>query len=251
MKAQISRTLLAAGLCLLIATGAARATEKRDVTIKANDGVLLKATYYSPGQPGPGVLLFHQCNMDRKSWDSTANGLAAKGIHVLALDLRGFGESQGEQWKWDGSLEHALGFWRQNMTVDAERAYEWLSLQAGVDKSRIAAGGASCGVTIALLMAEKHPQEVKTLVLLSGFADARSMEFLKSKRDLPVLTAASEEDGDAYTAIQQIAAASGSPDSKLLTFKGAGHGVKMFGPQPKLEETVLLWFQAHLLGTRR
>jgi len=250
MRAQKRTTFLAAGLGLLMAAGAA-AAEKRDVTIVANDGVQLKATYYSPGRPGPGVLLFHQCNMDRKSWDSTANTLAARGIHVLTLDLRGFGESQGEQWKWDGSLDHALDFWRKNMSADAEKAYEWLSVQAGVDKSRMAAGGASCGVTIALLMAEKHPQTVKTLVLLSGFADARSKEFLESKRDLPVLAAASAEDGDAYKAIQEIAAASGSPNSKLLSFKGAGHGVKMFGPEPKLEETVVSWFQSRLLGARQ
>ena len=37
------------------------------MNILAKDGTKLKATYYSPGKPGPGMLLFHQCNMDRKS----------------------------------------------------------------------------------------------------------------------------------------------------------------------------------------
>ena len=246
----MKRHLLALSVCALSTAFATAAPDKRDVTITANDGIGLRATYYSPGQRGPAVLLFHQCNMDRKSWDAVAGKLASKGIHVLALDMRGFGESQGEQWKWDGSVDHALEYWRKHMSSDAENAYDWLVRQPGVEKSRMAAAGASCGVTIALLTAEKHPQNIKTLVLLSGFADGISKDFLKSAKNLPVLTAASEEDGAAYTAIQEIAAASASSESKLLIFKGAGHGVKMFGPEPKLEDAVVSWFKSHLLGAR-
>ena len=59
------------------------------------DGTALKATYMSPGQPGPAMLLVHQCNMDRTSWSGIASQLVDAGVHVLTLDLRGFGDSGG------------------------------------------------------------------------------------------------------------------------------------------------------------
>src|SRR5688500_15128590 len=69
----------------------------RDVTIRAADGVDLKATYYAAAQPGPAVLLLHMCNSTRKSWEPLAPQLAAAGIHALSVDYRGFGESGGER----------------------------------------------------------------------------------------------------------------------------------------------------------
>src|SRR5271165_1548876 len=68
---------------------------ERVVDLTASDGTKLKATYFSAAKPGPGVLLLHQCNRQRKVWDSLAQQLAASGINVLTLDLRGFGESGG------------------------------------------------------------------------------------------------------------------------------------------------------------
>ena len=67
-----------------------------DVELKASDGTALKATYRSPGRPGPAMLLIHQCNMDRSSWNELATALVDTGVHVLTMDLRGFGESEGE-----------------------------------------------------------------------------------------------------------------------------------------------------------
>src|SRR5208283_4708501 len=65
----------------------------RVVDLTAADGTKLKATYFSAGRPGPGVLLLHQCNRDRQVWYGLADQLNAAGINVLALDYRGFGES--------------------------------------------------------------------------------------------------------------------------------------------------------------
>ena len=38
------------------------AAQTRNVDLTAADGVVLKASYSSPGKPGPGILLFHQCS---------------------------------------------------------------------------------------------------------------------------------------------------------------------------------------------
>src|ERR1700757_3551341 len=71
----------------------AQSPAPRIVDLKAADGTPLKASFFAAAKPGPGVLLLHQINRDRKSWDQVAAQLAAAGIHTLTLDLRGFGES--------------------------------------------------------------------------------------------------------------------------------------------------------------
>src|SRR5437016_695908 len=68
----------------------------RVVDLTSADGTKLKGTFFSPAKPGPGVLLLHQCNKDRKIWDGLAQQLAASGVNVLTFDLRNFGESEGE-----------------------------------------------------------------------------------------------------------------------------------------------------------
>jgi alpha-beta hydrolase superfamily lysophospholipase len=65
----------------------------RAVELKASDGTLLKGTFFAAAKPGPGVLLLHQINRTRKSWDEVAAQLAAAGINTLTLDTRGHGES--------------------------------------------------------------------------------------------------------------------------------------------------------------
>src|SRR5438128_496070 len=109
-------------------------TQKKDVDIKATDGANLKATYFSPDRMGPAILLIHQCNMDRHSWDSLADDLVGAGFHVLTFDLRGFGESDGKT--TDPAERQAA---RQKWAADVDTMYTYLLAQKGVDKSRLAA----------------------------------------------------------------------------------------------------------------
>src|SRR5258707_13278537 len=60
-----------------------RSPAARVVDLRASDGTLVKASYFGAAKPGPGVLLFHQINRTRKSWDAVAGRLAAAGIHTL------------------------------------------------------------------------------------------------------------------------------------------------------------------------
>src|SRR4030095_14918323 len=82
--------------CLAL-SAAPVAAQTRNVDLKAADGVVLKASYSSPGKPGPGILLFHQCsdNGSRRLWDGLAKDLVAAGFHVMTFDNRGFGETVG------------------------------------------------------------------------------------------------------------------------------------------------------------
>src|SRR5208283_52585 len=87
------------GWLLLAAPSAAMAQESRPqphvLELKTSDGTVLKASYFAAAKPGPGVLLLHQSNRTRTSWDALALQLAAAGINTVTLDMRGYGESGG------------------------------------------------------------------------------------------------------------------------------------------------------------
>ena len=93
--ARIAGAILFAWMLMGANVDAAEAPAPRVVDLEAPDGIMLKATYFAAGKPGPGVLLMHQCNRQRKVWDDLAGQLAASGVNVLTMDFRGFGESGG------------------------------------------------------------------------------------------------------------------------------------------------------------
>src|SRR5580704_11138873 len=155
----------------------------RVLELKASDGTILKASYFAAAKPGPGVLLLHQVNRTRKSWDDVATQLAAIGINTLTLDLRGYGESRGT---------------RSNRLTDArdiDTAWQYLVSQPGVNRDVIGVGGAGgLGVDRCVELARQHSAEVKSLVLLSGETLQDGLQFLQETSQLPGLFVVADDD---------------------------------------------------------
>jgi dienelactone hydrolase len=216
--------------CCLAGTALPAQVRQTAVAIKASDGVVLKATYFSPGSPGPAILLVHQCNMDRRAWDAFADALATAGFHVLTPDLRGFGESGRTPMpqKWGSDLD---------------TAFDFLLAQPTVDKDRVAVGGASCGAVEASLLASRN-RSVKALVLLSGGAGA-GHGFIAATPSLPVFGAAAERD-DAAAATRAAVEGSKNPHSDLRMSEGREHGVSMFRTNPDLVALIVQWLHDQL-----
>jgi dienelactone hydrolase len=173
----------------------------RIVTLTAKDGTILKASYFAAAKPGPGVLLLHQCNRQRKVWDILAERLASSGVNVLTLDYRGFGESGGTPYDKLAPPEQmkiATEVWPRDFDV----ALAYLESQPGVQRDKIGAGGASCGVNNSIQLARRH-SEIKALMLLSGPTDREGRLFLHSSA-LPVFVSAADDDefGDMVAPMQ-------------------------------------------------
>ena len=132
------------------------AVSGRHVTIDAPDEVKLAATYWSPGKPGPGVVLLHMCNSSREAWYGLGPKLAARGLHAVALDYRGYGSSGGERRRDDFREQQRIVDEKWPGDVDAALAF--LSAQPGVDRQRIGAAGGSCGVNQSVKLARRHPE---------------------------------------------------------------------------------------------
>lgn len=228
---------LIAVLASLVLAGSAGA-QKRDVDmdIAAPDGVKLKATYHSPGKPGPGMLLLHQCNMDRKSWTKLATALVERGVHVLAIDYRSYGESGGPRGDWQ-QLRPML---QEKWPGDVDAAFATLLTQPGVDGSRVGAGGASCGVNNSIQLARRSGK-VKALMLLSGGTNEDGQNYLASAADTPIFAATSQEETRNVEVLRKVVGGSKSPASQVKILTNAGHGVEMFAADATLLPAIADW----------
>jgi pimeloyl-ACP methyl ester carboxylesterase len=211
---------------MLIGSEAAAQGRTSTLDVIAADGVKLRATYYSPGRPGPGMLLLHQCNMDRRAWTSLAGALADSGVHVIAVDYRGYGESpQGG---------------RQDLTGDIDAAFAALIARPGVDKNRLAAGGASCGVNNAVQLA-RRTLYVRALLLMSGPTTPDGLAYLREHPNIPIFAAASSQEGFAVSSLRAVVATSKHPATHLEVTDKPGHGAPLFDAEPGLLSAVVNW----------
>ena len=224
------------------------APSPRVVDLTATDGITLKATYFAAAKPGPGVLLLHQCNRQRKVWDDLAGRLAASGLNVLTVDFRGFGESAGTPLE-KLSPEEAAKLFVEKFPADVDTAFRYLVSQPGVTRDAIGAGGASCGVNQAVQLARRHP-EVKSLVLLSEGTDAEGREFLRHAPRLPLFMAVADDDDDpgVVEIMQWLFSLSSNPANKFERYPVGGHGVEMFTAHKELPGMIVDWFGTTLRG---
>ena len=238
-------SLFVLGLSSMPCVAQENAGGKRDVDLTATDGIKLKATYYAAAKPGPGVLLLHQCNQQRKNWNDLATRLAAAGINVLTLDYRGFGESGGQPAN-EMSNEDRTKMVNEKWPGDVDVAFSYLEAQPGVTRGTAGAGGASCGVNQSIQLARRHP-EVKSLVLLSGNTDGKGREFLRKSAKLPIFLAAADDDDGAVELMQWLYGISTNPGSKFQHYATGGHGTVIFAEHKDLPGMIVDWYEQTLV----
>ena len=222
---------------------------QRTVDLTASDGTKLKASYFAAAKPGPGVLLLHQCNRQRKVWDSLAQQPAQAGINVLTFDYRGFGESAGDPFD-KLPPDKAAQVMDEKFPGDIDVAFQYLISQPGVTRDVIGVGGASCGVNNSIQAARRHP-EVKSLVLLSGGTDLNGRKFLRQPKSLPAFFAVADDDEFPPTVqvVEWLYTVTENPGKQLVHYQTGGHGAEMFKVHPELEEAIVDWYVTTLIKT--
>jgi tetratricopeptide (TPR) repeat protein len=234
------------------------------------DGTILKASYFAAAKPGPGVLLLHQSNRTRDSWDGVARQLAAAGIHTLTLDMRGFGVSGGTPNTQLTDAERPKI--RAMRPGDVDTALQYLDAQPGVRGNVLGVGGAGeFGVGRSVEVARQHSAEVKSLVLLSGETLQDGLLFLRQASQLPELFVVSDDDEYPPTreAMEWLYINSSSPGKKFVHYSAAqdapwiwyetsdaskvpangGHGTDLFQVHPELPGIIVDWFVTTLIKT--
>ena len=176
---------------------------------------------------------------NRQIWDDVGltEALVADGYAVLALDMRGHGES-GTERDWGMADD------------DLQRVWQYFVELENVDGERTAVIGASIGANMALRTGANEPT-IKTVALLSPGLDYRRVttdDAIVLYGDRPILIIASEEDSyaaDSSRTLTELA----QGEATLKMYNGAGHGTNMFGPEPDLTQLLLDWLNQHLRET--
>jgi dienelactone hydrolase len=239
------------------------------VDLKAPDGTILKASYFAAAKPGPGVLLLHQINRTRKSWDDLAGQLAAAGINTLTLDMRGFGESGSPYTKLTDAERAQV---RKMWPGDVDTAWQYLASQPGVKRDVIGVGGAGWfGVLHSVEVARQHAAEAKSLVLLSGETLQDGLQFLRQASQLPGLFVVADDDEYPPTveAMELLYITASNPGKKFVHYSAAqdapwiwyetsdvskvpangGHGTDLFTVHQELPGIIVDWFVTTLIKT--
>ena len=147
------------------------------------DLVKLRASFELPqGVPAPipAVLFLHGYGEDRKVWQDFQKQFLQQGWAVMALDLRGHGESLiKNQRPLQASPE-----WRNNpreFPLDVAPALDWLKKQPRLNSSKIVIVGYDVGANLALLASGKL-REVRTVVAVNPNAK-ESLQIAGSSQD--------------------------------------------------------------------
>jgi alpha/beta superfamily hydrolase len=200
--------LLAATLSL-----AAAAAGQELVTFPTEDGARIYADLY--GEGGHGVVLAHGARFDRRSWQEQAAVLVESGFSVLAIDFRGYGQSQGPG---DGDAFTAP------LYQDVLAAVRFLR---AIGSDTVSVIGASLGgIAAADAAIASEYGEIDRLVLLAAHADGPS-EDLKGRKLFVVARDDVSGAGPRLPGIRDHYERAPEP-KELLVLEGSAHAQQLF-----------------------
>jgi dienelactone hydrolase len=149
------------------------AEQPQKVQIPASAECKLSGSYWAPKDAkgeAPAVLMVHDAAGDRRDLVEFGERLAKQGFAVLSFDLRGHGESRGQEKAWADLNEVERKELWQSAKEDVRACSKWLREQKGVNDSKMSLLGdrAGCGLVLAHARSDEF---VCALVLLDPTAD--------------------------------------------------------------------------------
>ena len=203
------------------------------------DGFTIVGDYYE-GTNKSGVLLLHMMPADRTSWHELASRLQQDGFHVLAIDLRGHGQSTGgpNGYQQFSDAQH------QQSLFDIESSVEFLRSRSA---EKIHMGGASIGANLALQYASQH-EEIASVMLLSPGLDYHGIHadiwIENLKPGQAVLLAASDDDIYSFTSVKKLFDQSANlPKREVKLLSEAGHGTNVFKKNAGFIDELVAWLK--------
>jgi alpha/beta superfamily hydrolase len=225
-----TRTLRSA-LALALALAAPAAAER--VTMTNASGARVVGEYRGAGAGAPGVLFFPMCRADAgDGWAPVAERLRIAGISSLIVRYRGYG----------GDPTPVAGDQRD---ADADAALAYLLDRVPEGRS-VAVAGSSCGVSMALETARRHPARLRAVVAFTGPHGPSHIAHIRATPALAVLSGAAATDHPAPDWARELKAASANAASRVLLAPGKAHGTDAFRDTPALAVEIADWLAARL-----
>lgn len=207
------------------------------IVFSATDGFAIHADYYGASgdyQEPPFVILVHDLHSDRKAWRPLIDPLRERGFAVLAVDLRGHGESSTAATRTRAEQRDPtlVQEWQQ----DLRGAYDWVAAHKSADRARFALVGAGVGAAAALQYAVKD-RSVDAVVCFSpalkqpGLDPAGDAGQIRGRK---ILIMSAENDPADYRPLLTRGAG-----VELRAVPGSARGTNLFGKLPRLEAQIV------------
>ncbi len=216
------------------------------------DNIIITGNYW-PSANGKALILLHMMPATKESFTPFAEEAVRRGFGVLAIDLRGHGESTDKI--HDGMIlrinysefsdrEH------QDSMNDVQGARDWLAAH-GISADDVAIGGASIGANFAIKYMSENPTCPAGFVLSAGL-NYHGVETERAARSLSphqhLFIAAAKDDERAPGAredAERIYSETGA-DKKIRLYETGGHGTTLFESHPECMEDILAFLSAHV-----
>ncbi|MDP1694256.1 MAG: alpha/beta fold hydrolase [Candidatus Woesearchaeota archaeon] len=212
----------------------------KDVSLLTEDQVKIAATYYETTSE-KGILLVHMYGQTRQSWRDIALFFQENGYQMLAIDLRGHGQSLEKNKQRISYINfHEQDFF--DMLKDIQTAKKFLQQQGASDINVI---GASLGANLALIAAV-HDHEITKVVALSpglNYKGLKPQDAVK-KITIPVMLITSEDDQYGAMSVRTLEGVMHN-EREVKMFPKADHGIRMFQQQPQLKKEIIAFLEKH------
>lgn len=237
----VAATVLSGWLVVTLA-GAVRADAPppQRAEFATSDGVTIVGDFYpAGGEAGaPLAILLHMYRSNREAWKPLVGPLHDAGFAVLAIDLRGHGESVHPEGMHlaERVKQRDPGLFNA-MHLDAEAAAEWGRKQAGVDPEKLVLVGASVGCSVALDTASRDARVDGVVCLSPGtnYLGVDSVEDIKATRSVPILLLSEEKE---RAAVDELAKLAANAQGEVVG-TGEHHGTNMLGNVAGLEQKIV------------
>lgn len=240
-KLILTLTVLSMSISLAVAQNTTEDISPEIVNIEAADGLTLVGDFYQSNteEPAPAVVLLHMSGSNRTSWSELIPELVDAGYNVLAIDMRGHGDTGGD-------IDWILA------ESDVQVLLDWLREQGSVQGEGIAIIGASIGSNLTLIGCANDADCVTAIALspgldYSGVMPEEAVTVGLSERS--VLLIATHGDEESAQAIKQLLTNSEDGEVAVELHSGSLHGTDMF-VLPRLRErvfaSILYWLDIHL-----
>ncbi len=212
-------------------------TTPKAVGFQTEDQVNIKGTYYPPSNPQaqvPAILLVHKLDGNKESWQGLATAAQKAGYAVLAIDMRGHGESDG-------------GKFHDQMVQDLDTALNWMADRPEIKGDSLGIVGASLGANLALQGGSRNPK-VKSVVMLSPGLDyegVTTVDALATYGQRAAMFVATENDTYAADSAQNLNSRA-LGQHQIQIYPGSQQGIDIFQAQVGLTPMVLAWFSSTL-----
>ena len=226
-------SLLMLLLGLLLTCPALAQDGVRDVTLTARDGLTLVGTWMQVSADSPTVILLHQLYSSRQGWSPLVEALTANGYNVLAIDLRGYGQTRGRI-NWPKAL------------IDVADWADWVR-QQGVRDS-ISMLGSSMGSVLAIVACGAD-SACKTAIAISPgweyYGIGVGVPLTEQFGERKVLIIYAERDRYPRQGVPRMVEA--APDVvTTLSYPGNAHGMDMIRQTSDTSLPAILdWLAAH------